>query len=119
MIDRQVQKTSVYAGIPFGAHTQDACVTESMGPISDRENEHLGACDLEPIAMRKMLLQVVRDVQAGKDPPGVAFTPEDNRFPLDLVHATIPLDTPWQDVDAVRATMLYSGPPPKRVGVGA
>jgi len=114
LIDRQMQKTTVYAGIPFGAHTQDACVTESMGAISDRENEHLGACDLEPIAMRKMLLQVVRHVQEGKDPPGVAFTPEDNRFELDLVHATVPLDTPWQDVDAVRATMLYSGPPPKR-----
>ncbi len=114
LIDRAIQKTTVYAGIPFGAHTQDACVTESMGAISDRENEHLGACDLEPIAMRKLLLKVVRDVQEGKDPPGVAFTLEENVFPIDLVHATVPLDTPWQDVDAVRATMVYSGPPPKR-----
>ncbi len=114
LIDREIQKTTVYAGVPFGAHTQDACVTESMGAISDRENEHLGACDAEPIAMRKMLMQAIRDVQAGKNPAGVAFTPEENKFELDLVHATIPPETRWQDVDAVRATMLWSGPPPKK-----
>ena len=41
--ERDIQQTRVYAGIPFGPHTQDAAMTESMGPISDRENEHLGA----------------------------------------------------------------------------
>src|SRR5439155_27304217 len=38
LIDRNIQKTTVYAGVPFGAHTQDACVTETMGAVSDRHN---------------------------------------------------------------------------------
>ena len=110
-INREAQKRSVFSGIPFGAHTQDAVVTESMGPISDRENEHLGLCDTEPIAMRKMLLQVVRDVMDGKDPPGVAFRPEDNQFDgFAVVHATLPNEIPWQDQELVKAHAVQPSP---------
>jgi hypothetical protein len=31
-----------------------------------------------------MLLQAAHDVAAGKDPPGVAFRPEDNVYPRNL-----------------------------------
>lgn len=112
LIDREVQKTKVFSGIPFGAHTQDAAVTESMGPISDRENEHLGACDTEPIAMRRMLLQVVRDVAAGKDPPGIAFTSEDNAQFRDffVTHATLPKGTAWNDRATVAAKIIQPSP---------
>jgi phenylpropionate dioxygenase-like ring-hydroxylating dioxygenase large terminal subunit len=112
LLSREKQKTSVFSGIPFGAHTQDAVMTESMGAVSDRENEHLGLGDSQIVAIRQLLLKVVRDVQAGKDPPGIAFRPEDNNLSLDLVHATVPAGVSWRDVATLQAHMIYSGAPP-------
>ena len=112
LIDREMQKNKVYAGIPFGPHTQDAVVTESMGPIADRENEHLGLCDAQPARMREIMLKAVREVQAGKDAPGVAFREEDNVWPIRMPHVTLPPGIDWRDEDAVREHMLYSGAPP-------
>jgi phenylpropionate dioxygenase-like ring-hydroxylating dioxygenase large terminal subunit len=113
LINREKQRTSVWSGIPFGPHTQDAVMTESMGPIVDRENEHLGQGDSQIVAIRRLLLQVVRDVLAGKDPPGVAFRPEDNDLHLDIAHATLPPNAPWRDLKEMREHMICSGPPPE------
>jgi hypothetical protein len=112
LMNREIQRTRVYAGIPFGPHTQDAAMTESMGAIADRENEHLGVCDAQPAAIRQLLLRVVRDVQEGKDPPGVAFRPEDNNMGnIALVHATVPEGLDPFDIDAVQRHMICSGSP--------
>jgi hypothetical protein len=56
----------------------DSCATESMGPIYDRSKEHLGAGDITAIAVRKFLLQSVRALDMGKEPPHVIRTPEQN-----------------------------------------
>jgi nitrite reductase/ring-hydroxylating ferredoxin subunit len=112
LLSREKQRTSNFTGIPFGAHTQDAVMTESMGGICDRENEHLGQGDSQIVAIRNLLLKVVRDVQEGKDPPGVAFRPEDNNMNLDLVHATLPPNAPWRDIAAMRKVMIYPSAPP-------
>ena len=60
------------------AAEQDGCATESMGPIYDRSNEHLGYSDKTIIALRKMLSMALRSVGsdrllAGQRPlaPGV------------------------------------------------
>jgi hypothetical protein len=114
LMDREIQRSRVYAGIPFGPHTQDAAMTESMGAISDRENEHLGLCDAQPIAIRELLLKVVQDVTEGKDPPGVAFRPEDNNMGnITLVHAVLPEDVDPFDIETVQERLLSSGTPPR------
>src|SRR5215467_3110528 len=69
MIDRQAQKTLGYSGIE-GINTQDHAIQESMGPIVDRSQEHLGASDKAIIAMRRTLLQAARFIGQGVDPPG-------------------------------------------------
>ena len=67
------------------------------------------SCDAQPVAIRQLLLQVVRDVQEGKDPPGVAFRPEDNNMGnITLVHATIPDGIDPFDVEAVQEHMVGS-----------
>jgi hypothetical protein len=43
-------------------------VTCSMGPITDRSQEHLGSSDAAIIALRRRLLTAVRDLQEGKGP---------------------------------------------------
>jgi hypothetical protein len=62
-LDRQAQRTVNYTGIQ-GVNTQDMAIQESMGPIADRSEEHLGSSDLAVIATRRLLLQVARDVAA-------------------------------------------------------
>jgi hypothetical protein len=80
LIDRQRQRAEIYSGIDFGNNTQDACVTETMGPITDRTREHLGVSDSHVVAVRQYLLEAVAGFQRGEAPPGLAFRPEENDF---------------------------------------
>ena len=71
LIDRKDQKTTSYTGI--GAiFLQDQAVTESMGPIYDRTNEHLGSSDAMVIRTRKRLVDAAKALRdKGQVPPGV------------------------------------------------
>jgi phthalate 4,5-dioxygenase len=95
--DRQAQKTDNYTGIQ-GFVNHDACATESMGPLYDRSREHLGLSDKGVIAMRRFLLDVLRDFQAGKEPPHIVRDPAENSFP-DIFAGTaiIPAGIDWRD----------------------
>ena len=77
--DRQVQKTVNFTGIEEFLN-QDACATESMGPIADRTKEHLGVSDSYVIQVRRFLLKALRDLQAGKPPPGLVYDPAQADF---------------------------------------
>jgi nitrite reductase/ring-hydroxylating ferredoxin subunit len=101
LIDREKQRLGlVYSGLDAGFHVQDACVTESMGPVTDRSREHLGIGDRQIAAMRQLLLQTIHDVQQGEDPPplGAPGTLDD----FYLINALLPKDAPWK-LDADRA----------------
>jgi phenylpropionate dioxygenase-like ring-hydroxylating dioxygenase large terminal subunit len=67
LINRDVQRTGTFTGIP-GIGEQDLAVTESMGPIYDRSQEHLGTTDLAIIAARRRLLEAARQLQHGVEP---------------------------------------------------
>ena len=67
-IDRQAQRTQNFTGI-VGVNTQDRAVQELQGRIADRTKEHLGPADKAIITARQVLLQAVKAVQAGDDPP--------------------------------------------------
>jgi hypothetical protein len=43
-----------------------------MGAIVDRTQEHLGTSDIAIIAARRRLLALVRELQAGVEPPAAA-----------------------------------------------
>jgi nitrite reductase/ring-hydroxylating ferredoxin subunit len=70
MIDRYTQKTSTFTGVPEFV-SQDLMVTESMGPIYDRTQEHLGTTDTGIIRMRTILLDAAKGLAEGKRPPAV------------------------------------------------
>jgi nitrite reductase/ring-hydroxylating ferredoxin subunit len=70
LIDRALQKTGHYTGIR-GLGTQDVGIQESMGPIADRTRENLGVGDTAIARIRRLLLQTVRDVAAGGEPPSL------------------------------------------------
>ncbi|HWO72804.1 MAG TPA: Rieske 2Fe-2S domain-containing protein [Dehalococcoidia bacterium] len=72
LIDREEQKRGdSYTGIR-GIRQQDMAMTETMGPIMDRTNEHLGTTDQMIIRTRRRYLQAVKALRDhGITPPGV------------------------------------------------
>ena len=71
LIDREAQRTHSFTGIA-GIHQQDQAVTESMGPIIDRTQEHLGTSDAMIIRTRRRAINAAKALRDnGVIPPGV------------------------------------------------
>jgi phenylpropionate dioxygenase-like ring-hydroxylating dioxygenase large terminal subunit len=72
LMDREAQeRDEEYSGID-GIHLQDQAITESMGPIYDRTQEHLGSSDAMVIRARRLLIRAARELaENGTVPPGV------------------------------------------------
>jgi hypothetical protein len=70
-IDRKLQRSETFTGME-DLNAEDQAVTESMGPIYDRSQEHLGTTDAMLIRVRRRLINAARDL-VNKDlvPPGV------------------------------------------------
>ncbi|HEY7301795.1 MAG TPA: Rieske 2Fe-2S domain-containing protein [Xanthobacteraceae bacterium] len=92
LIDRAVQKTRTFTGIE-GVNTQDYALQEGMGPIVDRSKEHLGTSDKAIVVLRRLLLDAIRAVERGEDPPGLDPRQHRHIRPYDAVIAG---DVPWQ-----------------------
>jgi hypothetical protein len=74
LIDRGVQQAETYTGI-VGISEQDQMATESMGPITDWDFEHLAPSDRMITTARRRLLGALKDFQRGERPP-MADTPD-------------------------------------------
>jgi phenylpropionate dioxygenase-like ring-hydroxylating dioxygenase large terminal subunit len=71
LIDREAQRTKTFTGIA-GIHQQDQAITESMGPIYDRTQEHLGSSDAMVIRTRRRAIEAAEALRdRGVVPPGV------------------------------------------------
>jgi len=98
--DRELQKTRSYSGIKAVIPAeQDACATESMGPVYDRTREHLGYSDKTIIALRKTLLLAAKSVQEGREPPHLIVDGKDNDFSrLRAVKGVLPANSSWHEL---------------------
>jgi phthalate 4,5-dioxygenase len=67
LIDRQMQRTQNFTGIQV-IRSQDTAMTESMGGIVDRSQEHLGTTDVAVIAARRRLIKMAHDLEEGIEP---------------------------------------------------
>jgi phthalate 4,5-dioxygenase len=95
--DREAMKNGSFTGIN-GFSNQDMACQESMGPIVDRTQEHLGTSDIAIIRMRKRMLEAVRLFQDGRPLIGL-----DPNLPYERIRTEqliIPIDQPWQTVGA-------------------
>jgi phthalate 4,5-dioxygenase len=59
---------TTFTGMGHNFHDHDRFAVESQGEIADRSIEHLGATDRAVAAMRRVMLEAVADVEAGRDP---------------------------------------------------
>ena len=80
MQDRQLMKTGHFTGMGMHFPTQDAFAIETQGPIQDRTQENLGSSDVVIASVRKILFKAIKQVQEGKEAPGLIRTPADNPF---------------------------------------
>jgi phthalate 4,5-dioxygenase len=70
MIDRTAQQQRTFTGIPT-IRQQDGAMTTSMGPVMNRNREHLGTTDTAIIRARQILLRSARALREhGTTPPG-------------------------------------------------
>jgi phenylpropionate dioxygenase-like ring-hydroxylating dioxygenase large terminal subunit len=60
LVDYGLQKTELALGIPFLGNLQDRAMTETMGPLYDRTQEHLGTTDAMVILVRRRLINAAR-----------------------------------------------------------
>jgi nitrite reductase/ring-hydroxylating ferredoxin subunit len=89
--DREQQKRENFTGMGPIFLVHDSCATESMGPIYDRAQEHLGVSDMTVIAVRRFLLRALRAVEAGQEPPHVIRTePQNDLRHLACIASKIP-----------------------------
>lgn len=94
MQDRALQRTTSFTGIPT-VPLQDQAVTEPMGPITDRSQEHLGTADAMIIQVRRRLIGAAKAFREhGVTPPGVD-SPEWYR--LRSAAASLPLSSNWTE----------------------
>jgi phthalate 4,5-dioxygenase oxygenase subunit len=93
--DRAAMKNGDWTGIK-GFTNQDMACQESMGPITDRTQEHLGTSDIAIIRMRRRMLEAVRKFQAGE--PLIGLTPDIDWGTVKSEQLIMPKDAPWQSL---------------------
>jgi len=92
-LDREVQRTQTYTGIPNGS-MQDAAIQETMGAVFDRTKEHLGTTDAAIIHLRSMYLDATRALLEGGEP----WMPTDmSAFEVRSVSAILNRQVAFQD----------------------
>jgi phenylpropionate dioxygenase-like ring-hydroxylating dioxygenase large terminal subunit len=94
--DREVMKRSTFSGLGHHIPIQDIVVTELQGEIQDRTEEQLGYSDKALIAMRRGLLNGVRELEESGEP---ADHPQDGKLrpPLPaVISETVPASEDWR-----------------------
>ena len=113
LIDREAQRTESFTGIA-GIHQQDQAVTESMGPIYDRSQEHLGTSDAMVIRTRRRVINAARALRdGGTIPPGVDA-------PAVYRHRSggviLPRDADWLEATkGLRRAFVEGSPSPEQI----
>jgi len=94
--DRQAMKAGNFTGIT-GFPNQDIAMWVTMGPITDRSHDRLGASDMAVVEFRKQMLEAVRSFEQG----GPAIGAGDLAIPKSVVsfQAVIPKTTDWRDYE--------------------
>ena len=70
--DRDAMNAGHFSGFTGNLIQEDMVTQASMGPIVDRTKEHLSTSDIAIIHARRLLLQSLDDVVAGRTPVGAA-----------------------------------------------
>jgi phthalate 4,5-dioxygenase oxygenase subunit len=94
--DRAAMKLGNFTGIG-GIPNQDIAMWESMGPISDRSKERVGASDVAVVAFRRLMVEAARSAQAGG--PAIGTTePRIRHATISAFEGVVPKSTNWRSL---------------------
>jgi hypothetical protein len=117
LVDREAQRQwKSYSGIP-GTRQQDMAVTETMGPIYQRDREHLGTSDSMIIRTRRRWIAAARAfAEHGILPPNVD---EPRAYRLRSGEVILPRSADWWDGSRDLREKSLSQPPELSRSAGA
>ena len=95
LLDREMQRTVNYTGLP-GNRVQDQAMTESMGAIPNRTQEHLGTTDAAIIFWRRYLMRLARELEQGQAPAILSHPELFHALPIDEVTPESDFERLWQ-----------------------
>jgi phenylpropionate dioxygenase-like ring-hydroxylating dioxygenase large terminal subunit len=115
-IDREVQRTVNYTGIG-NIHLQDQAITESMGTIYERTQEHLGTSDTMVILTRRRAINAAKALRERGEVPASVDNPE--LFMVRSGGVVLPRTADWLEAtkDLRRANVDDIYEPQARVGL--
>ena len=87
-------KRGDFTGIQ-GIPTQDMAMWESMGPITDRSEDHFGSSDLAVAQFRRMMVAAVKKFREGAPAIGTA-EPRVSHARLASFEGIVPQTTDWR-----------------------
>jgi phthalate 4,5-dioxygenase oxygenase subunit len=102
--DRQAMKRGDWTGIT-GIPAQDMAMWESMGPITDRSEDHFGSSDLAVAQFRRMMVAAVKNFQEGAPAIGTA-EPRVPHVGLASFEGVVPKTTDWRTLSATSPAPL-------------
>jgi phthalate 4,5-dioxygenase len=105
--DRQEQKTLSFAGLGTYFPAHDLMAVQTPGAIHDRTREHLATTDIAVVNARRMMLNAMKAMQAGEDPPFLIRSANENVF-NDIVVMAIELEEA-EDAQARCAELIRTG----------
>jgi phthalate 4,5-dioxygenase oxygenase subunit len=105
--DRNAMKLGDFTGIR-GIPNQDVAMWETMGPITDRSRERLGASDLAVVEFRRLMVDAARAVAAGAAVLG-RTEPHVRHIDIRSFEAVLPKSIDWRSHDGAPAAAAERG----------
>lgn len=99
--DPAEQKNQTFTGMGMDINVHDNWAVESPGPIHDRATENLGTTDKAIIANRRLLMQAIDAVEAGRAPV-VTLDGATGPVAVDTIAGTGDWRTHWKEADRAR-----------------
>ncbi len=78
--DRESMRSGSWSGMGLHFPSQDAFAIETQGSIQDRTREMLGSSDVVITAVRATLKRAIRQMQDGKEAPGLIRNPAEGLY---------------------------------------
>jgi phthalate 4,5-dioxygenase len=104
--DYQLQRTKLFFAVK-GLWQQDRAIVETMGPILDRSEEHLGSADIGVIQVRRILLSLASALKEHGTLPG-GLDPESQR--VRSAAMILPKEQSWVEITKERAVAGAGAP---------
>jgi phthalate 4,5-dioxygenase oxygenase subunit len=96
---RDLMSRGHFTGFPQHVFTEDFAVALSQGPIVDRSKEFLNSGDGACVRLRQILLQAVKEFQAGKAPE-IATNEKIDYSKATSIGAVVPSESDWRTIAA-------------------